>query len=126
MIKVQQESRWEDMLPLLARCDAGFAPDPWGDLERSYILSQLNRHDEAEAACRRCVEKEPELFHGHAMLIKSLMDRQAWGQAAAALDGLLATDVGQTIKLEENEVFAEFVKTPEYQAWKQRRSAGGN
>jgi hypothetical protein len=100
--------------------DRAVGGDPFLHVVRSWIHSGAGRGDRARESARKAVEGEKGLAIAYWTLINLSLREKKFAETAKALSELEA-GTGARIDELKGEPFAEFVKSPEYEAWLRSR-----
>jgi predicted Zn-dependent protease len=110
-------------LATLDAIDKSVGGDPYLDVQRALIHHRMGELKEARRFASRAANREPTLAPAHflvATLAQSEKDFQAVATALRAAEKIMAVDPEM---IEARPVFAEFVASPEFKAWKAESQA---
>jgi hypothetical protein len=111
-------------LACIGRLEQAVGGDPYLNITRANIHTEEKRYDVAKQDAQRAIAQEPSLQDAYWSLVTISLHEHDYAGTVALLNQLgerFRIPFGDMTQLP---VFSEFVKSPEYRAWKEGRAAG--
>ena len=111
--------RYDQQLAAIEKLDRAIGGDPYLELHRADAYQALGKLDEALAAARRAVEREPTLGDAWWGLLTQQVASARFGEVAPTLSRLRDTFGAQVDRetLAADERYKALVDSPDYAAW---------
>jgi tetratricopeptide (TPR) repeat protein len=111
------EGRFDRALEIIDRIDGWVGGDPYLDFMRANVLYADGKPDEARAAARRAIEREPGLEDPYWTLVSISLDEGNYAETARLLseiEGELGVVIGDLSTIPE---YSKFVQSEAYGTW---------
>jgi hypothetical protein len=108
------------LVAVIDRLDKTVGGDPHLGALRANALLESGDTAGAKTAAERAIREDPDMINAHWVLLASLLERKEFAESADVLDEI-ASRFHMEFDLENNDSYAEFVKSPEYDAWLKRQ-----
>ena len=116
-----QSGRLDKALAAVDAVDQALGGDPFFDLQRAEIHFKAKALDKAKAAASRALERDKSLVEACWILVTISITEKAYADTVKWLNAV-EKDFGLELgDLTDVELYADFVKTPEYLAWMKGR-----
>lgn len=116
------KKEWDRTLQVIDHLDQRIGGDAYLDVMRGICFAASNRPDRAKECFAHAIEKEPTLAISYFQLIVVALREHDWKEVIRLLTAL-EKDLKRTLgDLESIDVYAEFVKSEDYLAWRQART----
>ena len=117
-----QARRFDKALAAVDAVDAAVEGDAYMDVQRAAIHLEAGAFDRAKAAAKKAIEREKGLADGYWTLVTISLQEKSYADTARWLNAV-ETDLGIEIgDLKDVELYAGFVKSPEYAEWMKART----
>lgn len=110
----------EEALKAVDELDRALGGDPFLHVLRSWIHSGAGRIEKARECARKAADAEKALAIAYWTLVNLTLAEKKFGETAKVLSEL-EKNTGIRVDALRGEQFAEFLKSPEYAAWKKAR-----
>jgi hypothetical protein len=114
--------KYDKVLEAVDRLDKAVGGDPYLEFVRASVHLIDEKPAKAKECAKRSIQREPTLEGPYWVLVNLALKDKAWAETARLLTSIekqLGLEVGD---LTQNELYAGFVKTPEYKAWLKGRA----
>ena len=121
-IRVHAEGkRYDKALAAVDAVDQSLGGDPFLDVQRADIHLQAKAFDKAKALATKAIERDKSLEDAYWTLVTISIQEKAYADTVKWLNAI-EKDLGiELADLEEVELYADFVKSPEHAAWQKGR-----
>lgn len=116
-----EAGRHDEALKAVDELDRLLGGDPFLQVQRSWIQSAAGRPDRARECARKAIEGEKGLAIAYWTLVNVTLHERRFAETAKVL-AELEKNTGLRVDELRGEQFAEFVKSPDYDAWRKSRA----
>lgn len=119
----QKHKRWDESLQALQRVETGIGGDPYLGAWGAQILLDAGKPERAKELIVRILDHRPGDWHTDCWILTNCLKRSDYSQAVDVLRAIDREFVDGTADRMKFDEFPDFLKSPEFLAWKKSRAA---